>query len=218
MVLIENVRGFLDPVFADYRDSLRFRLEDLGYSVDWRLLNASSFGVPQLPPRVAIVAGQPKYWQHFSFPEPDPVRPRTVGETLLDLMSEKGWQGAEAWAAKANDIAPTIVGGSKKHGGPDLGPTRARAAWEKLGVNGKTIGDAAPPADFTGLPRLTPRMVARLQGFPDDWHFAGRKTNAYKQVGNAFPPPVARSLGLAIAAAIRAGDAETDVEFDVAAE
>lgn len=218
MVLIENVRGFLDPVFADYRDSLRLRFAELGYSVDWQLLNASSFGVPQLRPRVAIVAGQPKYWQHFSFPEPDPVRPRTVGETLLDLMSEKGWPGAEAWAAKANDIAPTIVGGSKKHGGPDLGPTRARAAWEKLGVNGKTIGETPPDADFTGLPRLTTRMVARLQGFPDDWQFTGRKTNAYKQVGNAFPPPVARSLGLAIAAAIRAGDAEADVEFEVAAE
>lgn len=218
MVLIENVRGFLDPVFADYRASLRLRFEELGYSVDWRLLNASSFGVPQLRPRVAIVAGQPRYWQHFSFPEPASNRPKTVGETLLDLMSERGWPEAQTWAAKANDIAPTIVGGSKKHGGPDLGPTRARAAWEKLGVNGKTIGDAPPDADFTGLPRLTTRMVARLQGFPDDWHFTGRKTNAYKQVGNAFPPPVARSLGLAIAAAIRAGDAGADAEFEVAAE
>lgn len=218
MILIENVRGFLDPIFADYRDSLRQRLDALGYRADWKLINACSFGVPQLRPRVAIVAGRARYWQHFSFPEPIPARPKTVGETLLDLMSEKGWKGARAWAAMANDIAPTIVGGSKKHGGPDLGPTRARAAWERLGVNGKTIADAAPDPDFTGLPRLTPRMVARLQGFPDDWHFSGRKTNAYKQVGNAFPPPVARSLGLAIGAAIRAGDAEADVEYEVAAE
>jgi DNA (cytosine-5)-methyltransferase 1 len=41
-------------------------------------------------------------------------------------------------------------------------------------------------------------MVARLQGFPDSWEFAGRKTAAYRQVGNAFPPPVARALGAAI--------------------
>jgi DNA (cytosine-5)-methyltransferase 1 len=46
-------------------------------------------------------------------------------------------------------------------------------------------------------------MVARLQRFPDTWQFAGRKTAAYRQVGNAFPPPVARAVGHAIAAALR---------------
>jgi DNA (cytosine-5)-methyltransferase 1 len=45
-------------------------------------------------------------------------------------------------------------------------------------------------------------MVARLQGFPDEWRFAGRKTAAYRQVGNAFPPPVAEAVGGAIHAAI----------------
>ncbi len=48
-------------------------------------------------------------------------------------------------------------------------------------------------------------MVARLQGFPDSWQFTGRKTAAYRQVGNAFPPPVARALGTAIAAALNGG-------------
>jgi len=218
MVLIENVRGFLDPVFADYRASLKRRFQSLGYEIDWRQVNAASFGVPQLRPRVAIVAGQPDCWAQFAFPEPDVRQPQTVGQVLMDLMASRGWQGAEAWASKANTIAPTIVGGSKKHGGPDLGPSRARAAWEKLGVNGKTIGEEAPDPGFEGLPRLTPRMVARLQGFPDDWHFTGRKTQAYKQVGNAFPPPVAQALGAAIAAAIRAADQLRTPDISVAAE
>ena len=69
-------------------------------------------------------------------------------------------------------IAPTIVGGSKKHGGPDLGPTRARAAWATLGVEGKSLFNEAPGPDFVGMPRLTVRMVARLQGFPDEWQFS----------------------------------------------
>jgi DNA (cytosine-5)-methyltransferase 1 len=218
MVLIENVRGFLDPSFAAYRDHLRNRFADLGYMVDWKLLNASAFGVPQLRPRVAIVAGKPDYWVQFRFPVASGEKPRTVGQTLQDLMAANGWEGAQSWAEQANDIAPTIVGGSKKHGGPDLGPSRARAAWEKQGVNGKTIGEEAPLPGFDGMPRLTPRMVARLQGFPDDWHFTGRKTNAYKQVGNAFPPPVARALGIAIAAAIRAAEQAAKADFDVAAE
>ena len=119
-------------------------------------------------------------------------------------MAANGWRGASAWAKRADEIAPTIVGGSKKHGGPDLGPTRARAAWATLGVNGKTVAEDAPEADFVGMPRLTVPMVARIQGFPDDWHFTGRKTAAYRQVGNAFPPPVARAVGENVRAALTA--------------
>ena len=54
--------------------------------------------------------------------------------------------------------------------------------------------DEAPGPDFCGMPRLTVRMVARLQGFPDDWEFYGKKTAAYRQVGNAFPPPFAKAV------------------------
>jgi DNA (cytosine-5)-methyltransferase 1 len=67
-----------------------------------------------------------------------------------------------------------------------------------LGVNGGTIADFAPERDFTDMPKLTVRMVARIQGFPDNWHFTGRKTAAYRQVGNAFPPPVAQAVGHSI--------------------
>jgi DNA (cytosine-5)-methyltransferase 1 len=47
-------------------------------------------------------------------------------------------------------------------------------------------------------------MAARVQGFPDNWRFAGCKTAAYRQVGNAFPPPVASAVGRSIAAALNA--------------
>jgi len=193
-IMIENVRGFLSAVFEDYRNGLKSQLEKLGYKTDWRLLNASDFGVPQLRPRVVIVALRKEYVDAFDWPTANPHNPPTVGETLADLMGENGWRGAKAWAKGANDIAPTIVGGSKKHGGPDLGPTRARAAWATLGVEGKSLFNEAPGPDFVGTPRLTVRMVARLQGFPDNWQFHGGKTTSYRQVGNAFPPPVARAV------------------------
>lgn len=202
-VMIENVRGFLGAVFEDYRNGLKAKLKALGYSCEWRLLNASDYGVPQLRPRVIIVAVKHAFAQHFEWPEPNLHNPPTVGDTLYDLMAANGWPGAAAWAEQADDIAPTIVGGSKKHGGPDLGPTRARAAWETLGVNGKSIAPEAPEPGFEGMPRLTVRMVARIQGFPDDWQFYGKKTAAYRQVGNAFPPPVARAV------ASKLGDALT---------
>jgi DNA (cytosine-5)-methyltransferase 1 len=121
-------------------------------------------------------------------------------------MASRGWPGAEAWRELADKIAPTIVGGSHKHGGPDLGPTRAKRAWAAMGVDGMGIADEPPGPDFPldGAPKLTVEMVAFLQGFPAEWKFAGRKTAAYRQVGNAFPPPVARAVGERIAAALSA--------------
>jgi DNA (cytosine-5)-methyltransferase 1 len=123
---------------------------------------------------------------------------KSVGEALFDLMSANGWKGAKKWREIANKVAPTLVGGSKKHGGPDLGPTRARQAWAEMGIDGRGIANEAPTEDFEGMPRLTPKMMARLQGFPDNWHFCNRKTTACRMIGNAFPPPVAKEIGIKI--------------------
>ncbi|MCF3937176.1 DNA cytosine methyltransferase [Gordonia tangerina] len=203
-VMLENVRGLLDIVFETYRTEVEQQLKDLGYRPGWKLLNASDFGVPQLRPRVIFVAVKEEL-PEFEWPTPQKKDAPTVGECLKDLMAANGWEGADEWAERANAIAPTLVGGSKKHGGPDLGPTRARRAWEMLGVNGKTLAEESPEPGFVGMPRLTVRMAARIQGFPDSWEITGRKTNAYRQVGNAFPPPVAQAVGKQIKKVIDAG-------------
>jgi len=202
-VMLENVPGFASSKFAAYRDALRLQLLDLGYESDWRILQASDYGVPQLRPRFILVALPKNAMAYFDWPTPV-ITQQTVGGTLRDLMAQRGWKGAERWADNAQRIAPTIVGGSKKHGGPDLGPTRARKQWHELGVDGLGIADAPPSSDcpVKAYPRLTVRMVARIQGFPDFWKFSGRKTAAYRQVGNAFPPPVAAFVGRAIANAL----------------
>ncbi len=201
-VMLENVRGLLDPVFAEYRQNVENQLTKLGYVSGWRLLHASNFGVSQLRPRVVFVGMHKNAAGTFEWPEPQVDAPLTVGELLHDLMKANGWNGADAWKEIANRIAPTLVGGSKKHGGPDLGPTRAKAAWAALGVDGMGLRDEAPDQDFVGMPRLTPRMTARVQGFPDDWQFFGRKTAAYRQIGNAFPPPVAAAVASQIFTAL----------------
>lgn len=204
-VMLENVRGLLDPKFASYREWIELRLRHLGYEAAWKLLHASDFGVPQLRPRTILVAFRDGAMSHFSWPEIDTnVTAPTVGERLLDLMASAGWEGAADWARGADRIAPTLVGGSKKHGGPDLGPTRAKREWAKLGVDGLGLANEVPAPGFEGMPKITVRMAARIQGFPDDWTFAGGKTAAYRQVGNAFPPPVAQAVGEQIALALTA--------------
>lgn len=200
-LLLENVRGLSMPRFAGYRQHVLDRLAQFGYVAEWRLLHASEFGVAQLRPRFILVALNEEDAPYFRWPEPV-GDPPTVGETLVDLMGSDGWTGAAAWAKKADKIAPTIVGGSKKHGGADLGPTRAKRAWAEMGVDALGVADHPPSADKPDdfVPKLTCEMVARLQGWSDEypWKFTGRKTSKYRQIGNAFPPPVARAVGEAI--------------------
>jgi DNA (cytosine-5)-methyltransferase 1 len=204
-ILIENVSGILDPKFAEFRESFASRIRDLGYHpFEWQRFRASDFGVPQLRPRAAFIA-VPCGWTDFFYWPPGGANPPTVGEKLLHLMAERGWEGAKEWSKRANSIGPTLVGGSKKHGGPDLGPTRAKREWAKLGINAHLVAREAPEPGFVGDPCLTVKMAALLQGFGEEWQFFGAKTSSYRQVGNAFPPPVAEALARAIAVCIREG-------------
>ncbi|NJQ14708.1 DNA cytosine methyltransferase [Streptomyces bohaiensis] len=212
-LLLENVRGLSANRFAGYRQHVLDRLKEHGYIADWKLLQADDFGVSQLRPRFVLVALKEEYAPYFRWPEPEPGGAKSVGELLVDLMSENGWTGAREWADGATGIAPTIVGGSKKHGGADLGPTRAKRAWAEKGVDAMGVANEAPPAagppviEGRPRPKLTTAMVARIQGWQDAdrevpegaddfrWRFHGRKTSVYRQIGNAFPPPVAKKLG-----------------------
>jgi DNA (cytosine-5)-methyltransferase 1 len=222
-LLLENVRGLASQRFAGYRQAVADRLAELGYWSEWRLLHASDYDVPQLRPRFVLVAMRPQDADYFSWPEPIPTT-KTVGTELRNLMAANRWpkRHVERWVQMANDVAPTIVGGSKKHGGADLGPTRAKRAWAALGVDGLGIANEAPdcdhPSPLVKLPRLTNEMVARLQGWSGDgyaWEFLGRKTSVYRQIGNAFPPPVAEAVGVAIRRALAHAEPSSESRIPV---
>ncbi len=204
-IMLENVRGLLSKKFDGYRNQLEKKLNSLGYFGMWKLVFSSDHDVPQLRPRAIYVGFKEEYINYFEWPHKS-SNTKTVADVLFDEMSSRGWKGAKEWSKIANGIAPTLVGGSKKHGGADLGPTRAKKAWEKLGVDGKGIANDPPDLNFEGLPRLTIKMAALIQGFPKDWEFTGKKTPAYRQIGNAFPPPVAEAIGKAIVAALSKKD------------
>jgi DNA (cytosine-5)-methyltransferase 1 len=132
-VLLENVRGLLDPKFEDYRKAIIYEIEKLGYKVAWRLLNASDYGVSQLRPRAILVAIKKEYFDNFVWPQKHEKEPVTVGELLFEDMSKAGWKKAK------------------------------------------------------------------------EWKIVGRKTAAYRQIGNAFPPPVAKVVGASIYKALNYG-------------
>jgi DNA (cytosine-5)-methyltransferase 1 len=145
-----------------------------------------------------------KYWSKNVHGE----RAKPGEPTGRDVFKE--WLRKASRAAElGRGVAPTLVGGSRKHGGADLGPTRAKRAWEALGVDGMGLANdpdnCDPERDLfrPAGPMLTVEQAALIQGFPPDWKFQGRKTAQYRQVGNAFPPPVAEAIGRAIAAALR---------------
>ncbi|MBF6173675.1 DNA (cytosine-5-)-methyltransferase [Nocardia blacklockiae] len=248
-VLIENVRGIMDPKFSSYRDWIQARLEGgiytddnnekvadpgLGYTIGkWGVLEASDFGVPQLRPRAILVAFRDDVIGKLDYKWPTQTHedPVSVAESLDRSMrerysryfegihSEKARKAYERWRktarqrdaelkGKGGGIAPTLVGGSKKHGGADLGPSRAKASWRQLGISGMGVANdidaclqkGTEERDLFGPdgPMLTVRQAAIIQGFPSEWEFSGGKTAQYRQVGNAFPPPVAKAVGESI--------------------
>ncbi|MGW3657527.1 DNA cytosine methyltransferase [Streptomyces sp. NPDC005151] len=228
-VMIENVRGLLEPKekFQGYREELLERLELMGYEkCYWEVLEAKNYGVPQLRPRAILVAMKREYIPFFAATKPEDRRLVTVGEALKKSMAKRYDEVVDpradevfkTWLRQASKgVAPTLVGGSKKHGGADLGPTRAKKAWALLGVCG--LGVANDSKDMQRLksqerdlfsaagPKLTVTQAAIIQGFPESWKFTGKKTAAYRQVGNAFPPPVAQAVGEQILAALKAARA-----------
>ncbi|MFF1394269.1 DNA cytosine methyltransferase [Streptomyces sp. NPDC058287] len=221
--------------------------EGLGYTVcKWDVLEASDFGVPQLRPRAILVAFRNDVLKDLKYEWPTPTHeePVSVADKLQPTMhdrykpyfegihAERARDAYDRWLdtatkrdlelkGKGGGIAPTLVGGSKKHGGADLGPSRAKAAWKQLGVSGLGVANDPEVCKEKGTedrdlfgeagPMLTVQQAAIIQGFPATWEFTGGKTARYRQVGNAFPPPVAEAVGRSIIEVLRAAR-ERDVE------
>jgi DNA (cytosine-5)-methyltransferase 1 len=216
-VMLETSNAILSPRFTLERGATLRKLHALGYLTSWVVIYASEYGVPQYRRRAVLAAfSGPGEFRDFAWPERDLGPPATVGDALFPLAAADGWEGARAWAAGAQDAAPVVVGGSRKHGGADLGASQGKAAWRRLGIDPMGIADGPPGPDGkyprgrgltgdagqTGL-MLTVEMAARLQGFPPDWEFSGGKTSRYRQVGNAFPAPAAAAVGTAIRNALK---------------
>ncbi|MET9829846.1 DNA (cytosine-5-)-methyltransferase [Streptomyces sp. NPDC006385] len=241
--ILDDLRNYGYAV-PDIEDHWLPEKQDIEMRSVWRRLDASDFGVPQLRPRAILVAIRRDILEKNGVDFVWPSYLKGGGATVMQLDEsmklrcmpfwDKNKEGKPAapgertgeqiyntWRGKVREamqagkgVAPTLVGGSKKHGGADLGPTRAKRAWEDLGVNAMGVANDPEKCDpkrdlFRDLgPMLTVDQAAIIQGFPAKWKFQGQKTAQYRQVGNAFPPPVAEAVGRAIAAVLRPEQSE----------
>ncbi|WP_027184797.1 DNA cytosine methyltransferase [Desulfovibrio inopinatus] len=197
-IVLENVPGMLNAKNKHHFEEMVKSFEAHGYRVNYSILNASDFGVPQNRRRLVLVGG---LGFEIKLPSPTVKREVTVREAIEDLLKTKRAPNHEP-----NKHAPHVVARWKKlkEGESDPNYRRARLYADRpsstiragggYGPNDDHLAGFHPPIHYK-LPRqLTVRESARIQGFPDSWIFCGSKTAQGRQVGNAVPPPLANAV------------------------
>ena len=183
------------------------RLGELGYCVDYAILNAADYGVPQARRRVIFVAVRNDLPLAEGFPEPTHgaglIPHLTVRDAIGDLADrpeDKGWSHVFQRHSPGflERIRKTPVGSAAYANYGD--------AWFRLPPDApaKTVKENHGGV-FLHYARdrvMTPRELARLQSFPDDYLFCGSKADVLKQIGNAVPPLLAKAIGLSVRGAL----------------
>lgn len=180
-IVLENVKQLATAQHGEVLKKILTSLRGMGYSVDWRILNALHFGLPQQRERVIIVATLPKF---DNFPWPTEKVPMTPLSEILEEKPDNRYFVSERIRAKRHEahkasVTPSIWHENKSghiSSYPFSCALRAGASYNYLLVDGER--------------RLTPREMLRLQGFPDSFKIISTDSQARKQAGNAVPVPL----------------------------
>ena len=225
--IMENVPNIVSIGEGVIRNKIISDFENLGYTVDYKILLASEFGVPQNRRRAIFVGlkGQTK----FVFPKSTIEQLVTSFEAISDLPEHSIIDGSNYYNKpeskyqeqcrvnssgiynheitnhdiKTIDIISKVPdGGNYKNLPIELQKTRnVHIAWTRLNSSKPSFTiDTGHRHHFHYKYNRIPtvRESARIQSFPDCFIFYGSKTSQYKQVGNAVPPLLAKQLAIAI--------------------
>ncbi|GAA4110730.1 DNA cytosine methyltransferase [Nocardioides fonticola] len=217
-VLFENVRGLVTAVgehgwHGEVLESIRSDLADLGYASRFATLNAADYGAAQRRVRLILIATR-----DHTLPElPAPTHHKdgaeglkpwvTLGETLDRLPKPDPADVVRPSGTRADELRALTPGKGLRTGGKVMA-NRPSGQWgyrqdsflADPSLPSRTIRAASTP-DWLRLPgepdlrRLTWRECAALQGFPDDWQFAGTNASRFRQIGNAVQVDMAEAVG-----------------------
>jgi DNA (cytosine-5)-methyltransferase 1 len=193
MFLLENVKGFTTHDKGRTMAVVKETLEELGYNVFHKVLNAKDFGVPQNRERVFIVAINKKKMGSIGFEYPAPKKVETKLGDILDAkvdekytISNKLWTGhkrrLKEHRAKGNGFGYSLFNTKSPY------TSTISARYYKDGSEILIEQKDANPR------KLTPREAARLQGFPEKFKIPVSDNQAYKQFGNSVAVPVIHAI------------------------
>ncbi|MDR3327407.1 MAG: DNA cytosine methyltransferase [Prevotellaceae bacterium] len=197
--LFENVRGLL---FANkwYFDLILKELRDLGYIVEYKLINAVNYGVPQNRERLFVVGHRSK----FSFPKPH-KRQITVGEAIGDTMFTAP-EGSKFLTPSMDEYVAKYEKASYCINPRDLYFDKPARTLTCRNLAGATSDMQRIRLKDNRRRRIFHYEAARLQSFPDWFEFAGNETQQFNQIGNAVPPLLAFQMANVIKECYKQGE------------
>jgi len=188
--ILENVKGLLNHQGGKTFGLILRTLDELGYDVQYQVLNSKDYGVPQSRERVYIVGNLGGTPRPKVFPAPRPRNPySTVGKSTETAVARTLTAGGNSGGNHSGMTILELTGARSQsqrlYDPAGLSPT--------ISTGGATTGGAEVPKIQQGstIRRLTPVEFERLQGFPDGWT-VGADTQRYKQCGNAVTVNVVR--------------------------
>ena len=209
--LAENVRGLISHDKGKTLQGMMDVFEEIGYNVDYELLNAVNYNVAQKRERIFIIGVRKDINVDINFPEPLGYI-LTIRDALKDVPESIGAKYPEkkkevlehvppggCWRNLSDDMAKEYMGKSYFLGGGKTGMAR-RISWDEPSLT-LTCSPAQKQTERCHPVETRPftvREYARIQSFPDDWAFEGSMNQQYKQIGNAVPVELGRHVGLAL--------------------
>lgn len=213
--MAENVRGLVSHDKGRTLSTIINVFSELDYDVQYKVLNAAYFNVPQKRERIVIIGTKRGMNIKYEYPTPNKKMmtlkeglkgcPESEGQTyspkkkaVLSMVPPGG-----CWVDLPEDVQKSYMGKSFYSGGGKRGMAR-RISWDEpcLTLTCSPSQKQTERCHPDETRPFTVREYARIQSFPDDWDFCGGIGDKYKQIGNAVPVNFAYALGLALKSAI----------------